>query len=373
MADHILHISILALCLHFGSGKILRNNALMSKMVSDFRSPESPHEQLERTAEKEPPRVLNLMQNVLCKNFPSIPCDMIMGDSTLRELIERSIQQLKYKKKAMEKTTQLPGYQLSYPVVNSEELSNYLALRNRGSLLEKSRQQIPKLPTPKTTFWSADDNLNKPHKPMYASKRTAIGHKNIRKFYPHKIKYKDKNGQQRKDFVGDYSDDRLSMSVEIPDMTLTKKHQHYSYKREPNDPPVWRIDYMKHGEPSLNRFGYEADQLKGKLVKNSPGVIVDGRPAAQLFTDLFKSKDASWVQWHSTTTSSDGRIQFPFTKDSMSAGTYKLKFNVGDYYTRNEKETIYPYVEIVFTVKEDEHYHIPLLLSPYGYSTYRGS
>ncbi|XP_073961068.1 uncharacterized protein isoform X1 [Choristoneura fumiferana] len=275
MADHILHISILALCLHFGSGKILRNNALMSKMVSDFRSPESPHEQLERTAEKEPPRVLNLMQNVLCKNFPSIPCDMIMGDSTLRELIERSIQQLKYKKKAMEKTTQLPGYQLSYPVVNSEELSNYLALRNRGSLLEKSRQQIPKLPTPKTTFWSADDNLNKPHKPMYASKRTAIGHKNIRKFYPHKIKYKDKNGQQRKDFVGDYSDDRLSMSVEIPDMTLTKKHQHYSYKREPNDPPVWRIDYMKHGEPSLNRFGYEADQLKGKLVKNSPGVIVD--------------------------------------------------------------------------------------------------
>ncbi|XP_048003788.1 5-hydroxyisourate hydrolase [Leguminivora glycinivorella] len=98
-----------------------------------------------------------------------------------------------------------------------------------------------------------------------------------------------------------------------------------------------------------------------------------GRPAVQLYTELFKQKGDSWVSWHSTVTTGDGRIQFPFTKDSMSAGTYKLKFNVGDYYTRNQKETLYPYVEIVFEVKENEHYHIPLLLSPYGYSTYRGS
>ncbi|KAM3957218.1 5-hydroxyisourate hydrolase [Aphomia sociella] len=98
-----------------------------------------------------------------------------------------------------------------------------------------------------------------------------------------------------------------------------------------------------------------------------------GKPAARLFVDLFKMKDKTWSAWHSTITNADGRIHFPFTKDSMSEGTYKLQFRVGDYYKAMEKETLYPFVEVVFETKEDEHYHIALLLSPYGYSTYRGS
>ncbi|XP_045455040.1 probable 5-hydroxyisourate hydrolase R09H10.3 [Melitaea cinxia] len=101
--------------------------------------------------------------------------------------------------------------------------------------------------------------------------------------------------------------------------------------------------------------------------------ISTGRPAAGVFVELYKKKDNDWTLWHNTVTSSDGRIQFPFSKDSMGAGTYKLKFNVEDHYSRSNIETLYPYVEIVFKTKDDEHYHIPLLLSPYGYSTYRGS
>ncbi|XP_028163878.1 5-hydroxyisourate hydrolase [Ostrinia furnacalis] len=98
-----------------------------------------------------------------------------------------------------------------------------------------------------------------------------------------------------------------------------------------------------------------------------------GRPAAGLFVELYKQKEEKWALWHSTMTNSDGRIQFPFSNDSMSEGTYKLMFKVGDYYKCNDKETFYPYVEIVFKTKQGEHYHVPLLLSPYGYSTYRGS
>ncbi|CAH0715135.1 unnamed protein product, partial [Brenthis ino] len=98
-----------------------------------------------------------------------------------------------------------------------------------------------------------------------------------------------------------------------------------------------------------------------------------GKPGVGIFVELYKKRGDSWTQWHNTVTSSDGRIQFPFSKESMSEGTYKLKFNIEDYYKRNDQETLYPYVEIVFNTKEDQHYHIPLLLSPYGYSTYRGS
>ncbi|VVC92690.1 unnamed protein product [Leptidea sinapis] len=101
--------------------------------------------------------------------------------------------------------------------------------------------------------------------------------------------------------------------------------------------------------------------------------VSTGKPVYGLFVELYKKKDDSWIMWHNTVTSSDGRVQFPFTKDSMSAGVYKLKFKVEDYYKQWNKETLYPFVEIVFTTKEDEHYHIPLLLSPFGYSTYRGS
>ncbi|KOB71017.1 5-hydroxyisourate hydrolase [Operophtera brumata] len=98
-----------------------------------------------------------------------------------------------------------------------------------------------------------------------------------------------------------------------------------------------------------------------------------GQPAPGLLVELYKKRDNSWTLWHSTTTNGDGRILFPFSKDSMAAGTYRLVFKVEDYYRTLNKETLYPYVEIVFSTKEDQHYHIPLLLSPYGYSTYRGS
>lgn len=73
-----------------------------------------------------------------------------------------------------------------------------------------------------------------------------------------------------------------------------------------------------------------------------------GKPVAGIFVELYKKRDGDlWTQWHNRVTSSDGRIQFPFVQESMGAGTYKLKFNVEEYYSRNHKDTLYPYVEVI--------------------------
>jgi 5-hydroxyisourate hydrolase len=76
------------------------------------------------------------------------------------------------------------------------------------------------------------------------------------------------------------------------------------------------------------------------------------------------------------TTNDDGRLDEPLlTPDEMDAGTYQLLFDVGDYYRRSETEsTFLETVPVRFVIEEpDEHYHVPLLLSPGGYTTYRGS
>jgi 5-hydroxyisourate hydrolase len=57
----------------------------------------------------------------------------------------------------------------------------------------------------------------------------------------------------------------------------------------------------------------------------------------------------------------------------MELGTYKLRFETQSYFAKQGVQTFYPFVEITFQVTTEEHYHVPLLLNPYGYSTYRGS
>lgn len=73
------------------------------------------------------------------------------------------------------------------------------------------------------------------------------------------------------------------------------------------------------------------------------------------------------------TTDANGRI--PSLGDSrIEPGTYRLRFDTSDYFARTDRPTFYP--EVIVTVQieaDDEHFHIPLLISPFGYSTYRGS
>ena len=58
----------------------------------------------------------------------------------------------------------------------------------------------------------------------------------------------------------------------------------------------------------------------------------------------------------------------------LPAGQYKIHFSTGEYFAAMESQSFYPYVEVIFEVSGDgQHYHVPLLLNPFGYSTYRGS
>ncbi|CAG9792285.1 unnamed protein product [Diatraea saccharalis] len=290
MAKHafVVQIAAITTLLVHCHGVIMRNNVLMNKMVSHFQKDfhseehdnrqqdrEDPHTDIYLTNEQKSEKVLSLMQNVLCRNFPSIPCKIITEDETLKKLIGKSITQIKYKTLTTDRTTAYPGYLTLFPTVNSEDLSNFLQVQDRP-YHDKIKEE-EKTKKNNINQWSQRKSQKKSKKNKKETKRTAVytGRKKIRKFYPHKIKYKDKVAKNGRKEFGDYSEEKLSMSVEIPDMTLTKHHQHLSYKVEPADPPVWRIDYMKHGEPSLNMLGYEDERLKGKIMKTGPSVIVD--------------------------------------------------------------------------------------------------
>lgn len=71
-------------------------------------------------------------------------------------------------------------------------------------------------------------------------------------------------------------------------------------------------------------------------------------------------------------TDDDGRHRFT---GSLNDGTYRLRFSTGPYFAAADTTTLYPLADVVFTVDNStsDHIHIPLLLSPFGYSTYRGS
>jgi 5-hydroxyisourate hydrolase len=73
-------------------------------------------------------------------------------------------------------------------------------------------------------------------------------------------------------------------------------------------------------------------------------------------------------------TDADGRLRTLLSDDAFQIGTYRLTFDVRGYHTALGISGFYPEVTITFLVSDtSEHYHVPLLLSPFGYSTYRGS
>ncbi len=75
-----------------------------------------------------------------------------------------------------------------------------------------------------------------------------------------------------------------------------------------------------------------------------------------------------------TVTNGDGRGGFAVSRSSLSPGVYKTIFYIKDYFEALGQPTFYPQVDIIFRITDTNmHHHIPLLLSPYGYSTYRGS
>jgi 5-hydroxyisourate hydrolase len=100
-----------------------------------------------------------------------------------------------------------------------------------------------------------------------------------------------------------------------------------------------------------------------------------GCPAAEVPVTLARMADGVWALINDAITDLDGRCKHLLPADqALHVGMYRIRFETETYFRRNHFEGLYPYVEIVFKVSSAErHYHIPLLLTPNGYTTYRGS
>ncbi len=100
-----------------------------------------------------------------------------------------------------------------------------------------------------------------------------------------------------------------------------------------------------------------------------------GKPAAGIRVTLYHLGDAAErAEVGRGVTNSDGRITDLLPADAKVSGSYRLEFATAEYFSATGRESFYPRVEILFEVESDGgHYHVPLLLSPFGYSTYRGS
>ncbi|XP_064543191.1 uncharacterized protein LOC135431793 [Drosophila montana] len=98
-----------------------------------------------------------------------------------------------------------------------------------------------------------------------------------------------------------------------------------------------------------------------------------GKAAANIKVTTYRLEESQeWKALRPSETNSDGRCQLLDLSD-FSKGIYKLTFHVGAYFAAQNIKTFYPAVELIVDCSEEQNYHVPLLLSPYGYSTYRGT
>lgn len=104
--------------------------------------------------------------------------------------------------------------------------------------------------------------------------------------------------------------------------------------------------------------------------------ITQGKPAANVKISLSKQNaSGTWAVIEEKTTDANGRIP-DFLKNAEGVdhkGIYKLTYFTAPYFKSMGEDSFYPFIEVVFEIKDGNHYHVPITLSPFGYSTYRGN
>jgi len=121
---------------------------------------------------------------------------------------------------------------------------------------------------------------------------------------------------------------------------------------------------------SLRKPRSHPDPVSSHILDTSVGL-----PAKGVSVSMYRmGGEQAWTKLQSRVTNADGRASNFLSWEQFQPGTYKMHFSTGQYFKERATETFYPYAEVIFEIKDPEaHYHIPLLLNPYGYSTYRGS
>jgi len=100
-----------------------------------------------------------------------------------------------------------------------------------------------------------------------------------------------------------------------------------------------------------------------------------GRPAGGVAVSLARRTGETWTELATARTDATGRVGANLLPDDLEnpTGTYRLRFDMGAYFKAHGVASFHPFIEIMFDVRDAEHYHVPLLVSPFGYTTYRGS
>lgn len=103
--------------------------------------------------------------------------------------------------------------------------------------------------------------------------------------------------------------------------------------------------------------------------------VSTGIPARGVPVTLERQTRTGWKIVGKGATNEDGRLRDLLDSDAiLQAGNYRLTFDTENYFAQQQIEGFYPQVTVAFAVRDAaQHYHVPLLLSPFGYSTYRGS
>lgn len=103
--------------------------------------------------------------------------------------------------------------------------------------------------------------------------------------------------------------------------------------------------------------------------------VSKGAPAAGVSIKLEKYNEETkiWSFVDEKITDVNGRITDFLKTEKSNLGIYKLTYFTSDYFKKNNTDSFYPFIEVVFQIKDENHYHVPITLSAYGYSTYRGN
>ena len=99
--------------------------------------------------------------------------------------------------------------------------------------------------------------------------------------------------------------------------------------------------------------------------------VARGLPAPAILVQLEMREHGQWIALGDAVTDANGRAHLLDAEPTL--GDYRLTFEIASYFASQQTAAFYPFVQIVFTVSDAGHHHVPLLLSAYSYSTYRGS
>ncbi|KYB28295.1 uncharacterized protein LOC655985 isoform X2 [Tribolium castaneum] len=128
-----------------------------------------------------------------------------------------------------------------------------------------------------------------------------------------------------------------------------------------------QVTFEKHNQ------NFQGNQSKSPISTH----VIDttrGVPVSGLQVSLYKLIDGRWTYINEGVTNLNGKFGGFVDRADFSTGRYKLHYDVDRYFEARKQDSMYPFIEVVFDCRAvTENYHVPVILSPYGYSTYRGS